>query len=417
MTAETDKPNRTRFLNSTFHQYLLQLAQYIFPFITIPYLTRVLGPDTYAIRAYVLAAMTFMQVFLNYGFNAYGTKKIAETEDTTKVNEITSAITVLRFLLCGIGLLIVLAATQLIPILKENFFYVLIAYLSTCFSTLLPDFIFQGKEEMKIITQRYVVSQFFAVVGILLFVKSPEQLLLVPAFECLASFIGVAWSWQNVFSVHKIKIVKVSYLLLSKSFKQSTIFFLSAASTVIFSSLTTLMIGLYISDPAQISFWSLSMMVITAIQSLYTPIENALYPHMIKRKDRSLAVRLLFAGSIASLFGTLLLTFLANPIMLIIGGEDYLPGSYVLAYTSPILFFSYIAIILGYPILAAVGKANLLTMSSVIASIFHIIGLLVLLLLNQFDIQYVALLRCATEAILAFLRTVFSFQYLRAPKQ
>ena len=47
-------------LRSTVAMYLLQIAKYIFPFITLPYLARVLGTDGFAVRTYVLSNMTFV---------------------------------------------------------------------------------------------------------------------------------------------------------------------------------------------------------------------------------------------------------------------------------------------------------------------------------------------------------------------
>ena len=59
-------------------QYILQLAKYILPFITLPYLTRVLGADAYSIRVYVLSIMAIMQTITDFGFVNYGTRLITE---------------------------------------------------------------------------------------------------------------------------------------------------------------------------------------------------------------------------------------------------------------------------------------------------------------------------------------------------
>ena len=46
------------FLTNLLSQYGLQLAKYIIPLLTLPYLARVLSLDGYGIRSYVLSAMT-----------------------------------------------------------------------------------------------------------------------------------------------------------------------------------------------------------------------------------------------------------------------------------------------------------------------------------------------------------------------
>lgn len=59
-------------------QYLLQIAKYIVPFVTLPYLTRVLGADAYSVRVYVLSIMTILQSVIDFGFTNYGTLLIAK---------------------------------------------------------------------------------------------------------------------------------------------------------------------------------------------------------------------------------------------------------------------------------------------------------------------------------------------------
>lgn len=405
--------DRSKFKYNTFFQYLLQIAKYIFPFITVPYLTRVLGPDVYAIRAYILAVMTIMQVFLDFGFTAYGTKAIAQAKnDLALIKTETSAIMMLRFALCLIGAAALLPACALITILNANILYVFIAYIGVCLTALLPDFIFQGQEDMSIITKRYVASQVISIFLIFFLIHSSEDILLVPIIETIATAIGLIWSWHNVVVVKQIFLVKVSLLKFKKVFMETSIFFLSSASTVLFSSLTTILIGIYINDEALISYWSIAISVISAVQSLYTPIANSLYPHMVKRKDIKLTKFLLIAGTIAALIGAFGFAYLSDFIMLIIGGGEYVEGSYILVLLSPLLFLSYPAIILGYPVLAAVDKTSLLTISSIISSVFHIIGLIVLLLTNNFNIISISLLRCLTEFVLVFFRVVFSFRTL-----
>ncbi len=415
--ADDRKEGRARFAKNTAHQYLLQIAQYLFPFVTVPYLTRVLGPDVYAIRAYVIAAMTLMQVLLSYGFETYGVKVIAErVGDRLATSRVASGITYLRLALCVVGAGAVALVTPAIPLFAANPAYVAVAYAGACLTALLPDFVFQGQEDMKVITQRYVGSQAVAVACIFLFVHGPEQLLLVPVFEGLATLIAVTWSWANVILVRKVRFVAVPLGELVSMFRGSTIFFVSSASTTIFSSLTTLMIGLYVTDEAQVSYWSLAIMAVSAVQALYAPIANSLYPHMVRRSDFALARRLLIAGSSAALVGTIAYAALSPVIMGVIGGEAYLPGSYVIACTSPVLFFSYVAILLGNPVLAAVGKAKLLTLSSVAAAAFHVTGLFALLGLGLFQVAFVAVLRDLTEVVLAALRLAFAAPYLMPPR-
>ncbi len=395
-------------------QYGLELARYFFPFVTIPFLTRVLGPDVYAVRAYILAAMTFVQVFLLFGFNSYGTKEVATRDSDTFLRELTSSIMLVRVGLCIIAAVAVALLIFFIPIMASNSIYVWLAFVGVCFKCCLPDFVFQGKEDMGIITNRFVVSQIISTLLIVGFVRSPSDLLLVPIFEGIAALIAFGWSWYNAYAKYNIYFVRVSLRNVITTFKSSGIFFLSNASTTIFSSLTTLMIGFFIADPAEISYWAIAMTAITAVQALYTPVTNSIYPHICRTKEARLIRKMLLLGVPIVLFGTGIYAYLSDLIMLVLGGEAYIDGSYVIVLTSPVLFFSFIAMMLGFPVLAAFGKVSKLTLSSTISAGFHIVGLVLLAAVGAFSILNVAVLRCLTEFILAFLRFIFAYRVLSA---
>lgn len=395
-------------------QYALQVARYLFPFITLPYLTRVLGPDEYSVRAYVLAAMSFMQVFLDYGFNSYGAKVVAENRESRyRIRIETTCISLLRAQLCIVGAVMLAAIVPLISIVAENWVYVVIAYVGVCFKATMPDFIFQGLEDMGIITKRFVLSQSVAVILILTLVRGPQSLLLIPVFEGLASFIAFVWSWANIMRTRRISYIRVRRSQLWATFKSSTVFFLAQASTTVFSTVTTLVIGALIVDRAQVAYWSIATTAVAAVQSLYTPITYSLYPHMVRRRDFHLLKKFLSFGLVVVTIGTLLFAALSEFIMRVLGGTEYLAGAPILVMIAPVLWFSYPAMLFGFPVLAAVGWVRQLTVSAVAGATFQLVGLLALAFGGWFSIESVAVLRCCTEAVLCFGRAAFVAQYLR----
>ena len=88
------------FYKNTVWQYGLQIVKYLLPLITLPYLTRVLEPDGYAFYAYVVSFMTFAQVFIDFGFNLSGTKRIAKAHSVDEENQVVGAVTEARLVLC-----------------------------------------------------------------------------------------------------------------------------------------------------------------------------------------------------------------------------------------------------------------------------------------------------------------------------
>ena len=68
METETKKATK-----NTSMLLLMNIAKMIFPLITLPYLTRVLSVETYAVVGYVKAVMQYVQIILMFGFQLSAT--------------------------------------------------------------------------------------------------------------------------------------------------------------------------------------------------------------------------------------------------------------------------------------------------------------------------------------------------------
>lgn len=90
----------------------------IFPLVTLPYLTRVLTVDGYAVVSYVKSAMVYMQIFMDFGFLLSATKDIVLAGGNKEaVSEILGETLQAKILLAICGFVIVLVACLAIPLL------------------------------------------------------------------------------------------------------------------------------------------------------------------------------------------------------------------------------------------------------------------------------------------------------------
>ena len=390
-------------------QYGLQLAKYLMPMITLPYLARVLGPDGYGVRTYVLSVMTLAQSVADYGFSLSATKEItAARENKNEIGKIISSVYASKLILCAAILLVLSAGTMFVPILRENYLYTFFAFISVVFTTYLPDYLFMAFEKMGIITTRYVVSKSVGVVLTLLLVKSEHDLLLVPICDIVVSCIALVWSWKSVRDDYGIQLSITSPVSVFSSLKASTIYFATNFSSTLFNSFSTLMLGMFITQNALLAYWGVAMSALGAVQSLYTPISTSLYPHMLSNQNFGLFHRLIRLSIIPALFGTILFYLLADFIMLVLGGESYVQGSYVIKTLSPILFFSFYSIMFGWPSLGACGAEKQLALTAFLSGAFNVIAVLATCITGFASLVSISLIRVLAELILCLLRVRYA---------
>ncbi len=392
------------FYRNLIWQYLLQAIKYILPLLTLPYLTRVLQPEGYAVVAYVTAFMTFVQVFVDFGFNLSGTKRVAAAQgDATEAGKVAGTITQARLLLCTAAGAVVAVVAALLPITRENPAYVALAYLAVCGRALAPDFLFQGNEDMGPLTTRYLVSKGTSTALTFVLVRSPADLLWVPALDILASAVALAWSFSAARRRFGVRPVRVPLRESLAELRVSGLYGLSNMASVVFTGFTTLLVGV-VADAREVDYWSLSATAVSAVQSLFAPIVNSLYPHMVKGADLSFARRIALLAAAPLLLGTAAFALLSRPIMAVLGGDAYMGGAGVLVWVSPVLPLSFYAMLLGWPVLGAFGRVGAVTRSTVASALFCIASLLALSAAGCAALPAICAARCATEAVLGGVR-------------
>lgn len=404
-----------RFAANVVWQYGLQAAKYLFPFITLPYLTRVLGPHDYAFYSYVVSFMSFVQVVTDFGFNLSGTKLVARRRgDVEGLCRVTGAITQARLLLALAACPVVLLIARAIPLLADQELYVLLAYAAVVLKGLLPDFVFQGMEHMGPLTTRFVVSRGVSTAFTFLLVHSMADLLWVPVLDLVAGVIALALSARSMRRMFGIRLQRAPWRQSFSCLRESALYFVSLASSTAFNGFSTLLIGVVVSDPAQVSYWSIAMTAVTAVQALYSPVINSLYPHMVVNSDYSFVKRLFVVSLPVLLGGTALFAGLAPVIVKVIGGWHYMEGVWVMRGVAPVLVFSFYGMFFGWPVLGTSGKVAQLTGTTIVASAVNVSLLVLGAAMGWANLLYVVVMRNLAEALLCGGRVLLTVRFVRA---
>lgn len=403
------------FYKNTLWQYGLQILKYLFPLLLIPYLTRILGTEGYAVYAYVLSFMGVVQTIADFGFTLSGTKKVVDLRgDTAALSRLVGAITVARLmLLCGL-FFCVMVVTRFIPIMAENTVYVIWAFFATAGRTVLPDFIFQGNERMGPLTTRYFASKGVQVALTILLVRGPGDLILVAVADVLSEIVDIVWSYRAQKRLFGVGIARPTFKESFEELRVSAIYCVSNVSSSLFSGFTTVIIGLAITSKTDIAFWSLTLTTVNAVQSLYTPIANSLYPHMIKNRDFGFARKLTLVALPVLVLGIVAYCALSKPIMLVLGGPEYVGGAHVMWMISPIFIFSFYGILIGWPVLGAMGHVKELTVSTLFTGIVNVVSLLALYLAGLITLDVICVARWGCDALLLLVRVFMLWRVARS---
>lgn len=406
------------FYKNMLWQYGLQILKYLFPLVLIPYLTRVLGTDGYAVYAYVFSFMGVMQTIADFGFTLSGTKKVVGScGDTEALSRLVGNITAARLMLIAILAIATFVIAQFIPIMAANVPYVMLALAAVALKALLPDFVFQGFEKMGPLTTRYFASKGVQAALTILFVHSAADLLLVALADIAGSLVGLIWSFSATKRMFGVGIAAPSIKQSVVELKDSAIYCISNVSSSLLSGFTTIIIGLALTDNTDIAFWSLTLTTVNAVQALYTPITNSLYPHMLNSRDFGFAKKLALLALPALAIGTAAYCLLSEPIMLLLGGTEYVGAAHVMWVISPVLAFSFYAMLIGWPVIGAMGYVKELTATTIFAGAFNVIAMLALYLTGTATLDSICVVRWLADAVLFGARAFALWRILGGEKK
>ena len=395
--------SQNKIATNTIMLYLMTFAKMIFPLITLPYLTRVLSVDGYAVVAYVKSAMSYMQIIIDFGFLLSATKDIVKvSDDKNMVSKILGETLQAKILLAIIAFIVIFITTIAIPMLRENLFYTMLAYFSVALTILLPDFLFRGIEQMQAITIRFIIMRGIATALTFVVIKGDSQLLLIPVLDIIGTIAAIIWTW---FEIHKLgyKMIWVEWKTALTSLKKSFIYFLSDASTTVFGALNTLLIGIYLTK-TDVAYWSVAMQLISAVQSLYSPINNGIYPHMVREKNIKLPLKIFMFLMPVILCGTIFAFITGEWWLVLISGEKYRNAITVFRWLLPLLVISFPTMLFGWSCLGAIEKQKEVTSSTITAAVIQILLIGILIITNKFTLINIAIARLVSELCLCLMR-------------
>lgn len=398
---------KTLFKN-TFFLYILVFSTYFFSFITVPYQTRILGPDYYGRVGFALAFMTYFRMIIDFGFLLSATEEVAKyREDKEELSRIVTAVSIIKLILVLVSFLLITSIILIFPRFREEALLYIITFFAVATSAFLPDYLYRGLENMKTITIRTVLIQSFFVLMIFLFLNEKEDYYLIPLFTMIGNLVAIIGIYAHAIKVIGIRFKPVKRNYLWYTFKRSSFFFYSRIATTIYTATNTFLVGLvYPKGSSAVGLYTSSEKLISTAKSGFSPIADSLYPYMVKNRDFKLVKKILLIIIPPVLIGVIIIGIYAESFISLLLGEEFRQAGGILRILLPIIVITPITYILGFPVLTPMGLSKHANMSIIYASIFHIIGMAFLLITDNFNVYSTSYITVVSEIIIMGYRAI-----------
>jgi O-antigen/teichoic acid export membrane protein len=275
--------SKKQLTKNLFSLTLVQVATYVLPLISVPIVSRIIGPAKYGTINFASAYVTYFTLLISYSFDFSATRKISKNpDDLDNRNKVFTEVFYTQCLLFLISTIAFVVLLYTVPELNANKTVVIFSYL-LCVSVLFTqNWLFQAMQDLSKVALFNLLSKLLFTVAILLVVRKNEDYIWQPLIISIIQAAIAIWSFIWAFRKYNIKLVKMPLIRCWEVIKEEKIIFFSLVFVNLYSSTSTVILGWFQSS-AQVGYYTAAQRLIIIAQSvLAMPLAQAFYPFIGK---------------------------------------------------------------------------------------------------------------------------------------
>ena len=392
----------------------LTVINLLFPIISFPYVSRILGPFGIGKVQFVISFAQYFALFAALGIPVYGIREIAKVKDNFEQLSKTFSELILIYvgssIIIGVCFLIIVFNLPSISDADHLYYYLGSLIIFIGFSSI--DWFYAGLQEFKVIAIRSTVIKILALVFMFLFVKTVDDLLI---YFIITIFTLLGNNLINIVSVWR----KVKLIVIDLNFKRHKLPLILIFSTTIASSMYTLfdviILG-FLSDEKAVGYYTAGVKICKVCIPLVTSLGIVLMPkiaaHIAKNElqdfysliEKSFSFVVFISIPIG--FG---LFALSHEFIMVFSGIEFLPSVPSMQILSFMPFVIGMGYLLGIQMLIAGSKDKEMLISVSLGMVSSLI--LNLILIPLFVQEGAAIANIVSEIIVSGSYFYFSRKY------
>lgn len=293
--------SRKSLMRNILWLYGVHFVNYLVPFITVPYLTRVLGLGGWGLFALIQSFAMYLMTIVEYNFIYSGTRDIAVARsDFTRRSEILSGVIGAKILLSGIVVIASLIAVYTVSSLSTHpleFWLGIVWAITLGFNFL---WYFQGLEKMQVAAALDVSAKILATVGVFIFVKSSNDVGTIFFIYTFANILSIILSLTLAY--REVPFVKLRWKLTREAMQSGSSIFVARMFSTVYYTANVFIVGIFAQSQTAGIFAGADKLS-KGFAALTGPITSALFPRLshLFQSDHEKA-RKLFHQSSALMF-------------------------------------------------------------------------------------------------------------------
>ena len=328
---------KKNFLLSVVYQALNTVT----PLLTVPYISRILGPENIGEYSYTFAIANYFCMFGLLGSSVYGQLEVSKSrDDRKKTSMVFSTIIYSRIITMSIALIFYWIFI-FFQIDNNKLYIVLIVFLASQIIDIA--WFFQGMEKFDITVSCNVFAKLVSIICIFWFVKEQDDLILYAGLINGASLFGNILMWINVKKY--VSFYKIPFKSILTNVKYNLTFFIPTIATMIFGSLDKCMIAWITKSNFENGYYEQANKIYNMMVALITSLTTVMLPRVAYLWQKNYFDAKLQSYLVKVVRCVSMITFPIAIGMLIVAG-DFVPIFFGIGYEKCIILIRIFAFIL-----------------------------------------------------------------------
>lgn len=388
---------------------ILQISAFIFPLITFPYVSRILGPSGTGNVSFATSIVTYFALFAQLGIPTYGIRATARVRDDKKLlSKTVQEIFIINAVMCVLAYFVFFVVLNLVPKMYNDKVLFIIISSTILFNSVGMDWLYKGLEKYTYITFVSIIFKFIALILMFVCVHHKNDYVI---YGAISIFAASASNICNLVNIHKLIYIKPIFNYeFTKHFRPIMIFFAMSCATTIYTNLDTVMLG-FMKDNVEVGYYNAAIKiknvllgVVTSLGTVLLPrasyyIENNMYSEFKRIAGKALNFVVLISFPLCLYF-----ILFAKEGVLFLSGDAYTEAILPMQILMPTLIFIGLTNIMGIQMLIPLGREKVVLYS-------EIAGAIVDLVINTILIPIMASSGAAIGTLVAEM-VVWTVQYI-----
>lgn len=357
---------------------ILTASAFIFPLITYPYVSRVLGPENIGKVSFATSVVYYFSMFAQLGIPTYGISVCARVrDDKEKLSRTMQEIMIINLVMTAIVYLVFAASLLAVPRLREEKTLFLVMGVTILFNTIGVEWLYKALEQYSYITTVSILFKLISVAAMFAFVHTRSDYIAYGGISILAA---TGSSILNFIRLRRFVYLKpLGSYNLRRHFKAILVFFAMSVATTIYTNLDTVMLG-FIKTDTDVGYYNTAVKVKNVLCSLVTSLGTVLLPRMscLAEEEKwdefySLVKKALNFVLLISLPLMVFFIIFANESILLLSGSMFLPAKLPMQIITPTIVLIGITNVLGIQVLVPLGREKQVLYSEIAGAVINLI--------------------------------------------